>query len=253
MFDNQLLKAYAQTVYGYGRYEAPCWFIGMEEGGGDDPRHVAHKLDKWDKRGRPELTDLRDFHSDTQLMEQLTESSKLQPTWEQLIRILLTVKGEPDTRKTIFEYQELKLGRADGETCVVELLPLPSPNSGTWIYPAYSLLPELRTRKRYMKHFARPRAEHLKARIQEHTPAFVVFYGINPWHKAWWQFIADVELARVNIDAAKYPDARYYIGDNGRTVFAMSIHPTARVKGVGKDYFATIGKAIADRLQQVGR
>ena len=34
-FDDSLLETFAETFYGYGNYNGPYWFIGMEEGGGD--------------------------------------------------------------------------------------------------------------------------------------------------------------------------------------------------------------------------
>ena len=34
MFDDELLQAYIDTFYGFGKYEGKYWFIGMEEGGG---------------------------------------------------------------------------------------------------------------------------------------------------------------------------------------------------------------------------
>jgi len=69
-------------------------------------------------------------------------------------------------------------------------------------------------------------------RIAEYGPVAVVFYGINWWNKEWWHFIAGVELVEEKVD-----EARYLIGDNGRTVFAITVHPAAQVKGVGNEYF----------------
>lgn len=62
MLDDQLLDDFIQKFRGYGSYEAPWWFIGMEEGGGNDEVELASRLSAWDKRGRLELEDIAEYH-----------------------------------------------------------------------------------------------------------------------------------------------------------------------------------------------
>lgn len=59
-FDDELLLAYMDGFYGYGNYQAPYWFVGMEEGGGDSSADVSSRLKIWNERGRQELEDLHE-------------------------------------------------------------------------------------------------------------------------------------------------------------------------------------------------
>jgi hypothetical protein len=38
------LQHWIDNFYGYGSWEAPIWFVGYEENGGDAPEEVAEKL-----------------------------------------------------------------------------------------------------------------------------------------------------------------------------------------------------------------
>jgi hypothetical protein len=229
MFDDTIIAEYIRTSFGYGDYRGKYWFVGMEEGGGGDLEQVGRKLANWDQRGRPELSDLRPY-----------QTGRVQATWGKLIRILLSINGEPIGKQAVLEYQNSRLGRTGGENCVIELMPLPSPNAGAWLYGLHSGLPGLGTRKRYMEQYAEARALHLKKRVEEYAPIAVVFYGINGWNLGWWRFIAGVELKQEMIGPAKY-----LLGNNARTIFAVAIHPTALVKGVGNKYFEQLGQAVA--------
>ena len=75
-----------------------------------------------------------------------TGRAPLQPTWNGLMRILLSAKGEPATRAPFRPYQTERVGRYGGESCLVELFPLPSPSTSEWLYGEHSTLPELRNR-----------------------------------------------------------------------------------------------------------
>ena len=62
MLDDGLLKAYIDGFYGYGSYQAPYWFIGMEPGGEVTLDEMEARLQTWDGAGRPELEELRGYH-----------------------------------------------------------------------------------------------------------------------------------------------------------------------------------------------
>lgn len=56
------LRQFMQTFYGYGNLDGRFWFIGMEEGGGNSLEEMQARLKAWKQLGKPELADLRDFH-----------------------------------------------------------------------------------------------------------------------------------------------------------------------------------------------
>ncbi|HKP53021.1 MAG TPA: hypothetical protein VJ183_10245 [Chloroflexia bacterium] len=241
MLDDALLQSFTNTFYGYGNYQGRYWFIGMEEGGGGSTEEVSRRLSAWDDRGRKEVEGPGESHSEFGVSPFFKKQPKSQPTWNKLIRILLSIEGKNPTLQEVKSYQATNLGKSDSDTCLLELLPLPSPHTGKWLYADSSLLPQLRTRDLYRGHYAPLRAMHIKERIEEHTPAVVVFYSFNGWYRQWWELIAGVTFTRESIGAD-----RAYLGSNDHTVFAIVKHPVAR--RTGNDYFHQAGRLISTRL-----
>ncbi|MDQ3930703.1 MAG: hypothetical protein M3328_16350 [Chloroflexota bacterium] len=237
--DPSVVESYIERFYGHGSYEARYWFIGMEFGGGGTLDEVVNRLQGWYRRGGKELEDLGP--------EGVGAGSRwfrppyaLQPTWAKLIRIALTADGQPSDRESVRRYQRDQLGRQGGLDCILELLPLPSPGLGHWkFYPElankYPQLAYLRNRETYTNHVAPMRIAHLKARIEEHRPWAVVFYGSGYRH--WWQ-----QIARVEFNLA--PFERALLAHSDGTLFIVMQHPTAR--GISTDYFDAIGRFIAE-------
>jgi hypothetical protein len=184
-FDDKLLAAFAHTFYGYGNYKGAYWFIGMEERG-DSFQDVATRLFVWDRHGRPELEDVALFHNEIGHGYLFEKRPKLSKTWNKLIRILLSAEGrllsdKEDEARTerVREYQRTSLGRKQGQSCMIELLPLPSPSTKDedWMYVEHSALDYCANRKVYKAHFMPLRANHIKERIAQYRPQVVVFYG----------------------------------------------------------------------------
>jgi hypothetical protein len=44
IFDDAALEEYATNFLGYGRPDAPVWFIGMEQGGGNSFEEVQKRI-----------------------------------------------------------------------------------------------------------------------------------------------------------------------------------------------------------------
>ena len=226
------------TFYGYGNYEGRYWFIGMEEGGGKRVEENAARIDAWAQRGSHELEDLVGKHSDASIIRYFRDKPAIQRTWGGLIRLLLTAQGHAaTTTQAIRLYQRDSLGRANGNDCLLELLPLPSPSTKHWIYGEGSALPQLRTRQTYMDHYAEPRALHIKERLAKHKPSNVVFYSVNDWYQQWWRLISGVELKEVQTDSG-----RFYVGRDRQTTFAMIKHPATM--GLRNEYFYEVGRVL---------
>lgn len=163
-FDDTLLADFADKFYGYGTYNAPYWFIGMEEGGGSF-EEVKRRLDAWRLRGQHAVEDLRSFTEafgkGFDVVKFFHDPAVLQPTWNKLIRVVLSATDPSTTIKSVRKYQQEQLGITGGETCLLELLPLPSPSTKVWFYAEHSRLKQLATREQYKQYYMPLRAAHI--------------------------------------------------------------------------------------------
>lgn len=193
--DDALLEKFMGSFYGYGNYSAGIWFIGMEEGGGGKFGEVRRRLETWQSRGEHELEDVRTYHEALGLDQFFKDPVKLQFTWARLIRLYLSANGLETDQAAVRDFQKEKLGRHGGDTCLVELMPLPSPGTNRWKYKEWSRLPYLSDREAYMQAILPIRLSHLKSRIAEHRPRWVVLYGKK--YKVYWEKIAGKQMAPV--------------------------------------------------------
>ncbi len=152
LFNDQLLNEFVENFYGYGDYNGQFWFIGMEEGGGNSFSEIDNRLNAWTLRGKHELEDLAQYHAEIGLTDWFNDNPKLQSTWNKLIRILLSSKGQFPTTEEVREYQKILLGKLSGDNCLSNLLPLPSPSTKQWLYAQHCQLPYLRDRSTYRTH-----------------------------------------------------------------------------------------------------
>ena len=233
MIDDQILGKFIHNFYGYGNYLARYWFIGMEEGGGNSVEEINRRLNAWHERGKFELEDVAEYHFAIGIPEHFRDAAKLQPTWNRLIRILLSAQGEPGGTEDVREYQKSSLGRLKGDSCLLELLPLPSPSTDKWLYGQHSSIPYLESRELYSQTCTTFRAAHIRSRIAEYKPKAVVFYSFS--YKDYWQDIAGVGLQ-------KQEDSDHYIGSNNETYYLITKHPAAQ--GVTNQYFEDIGSIL---------
>ena len=161
--------------YGYGRRDAPYWFIGPEQGqrrveNGD----LGPRLSAWVKLGSRELCDCAEFHRE--IDEHVWHrDGKLQSTWKRLIRLLMAFLEQPVDNDTLREYQRKRWGMADGETCVIELSGLAANNL---------------TIPRDRQSFRAERIATIRERISLNRPRLVVMYGAG--QRDSWQIIAGV-------------------------------------------------------------
>ena len=238
MLDDTLVTSFMSGFYGYGSYAADYWFVGMEEGGAISAQEIVDHLEHWDRRGRNELEDLRDFHVTKGNKTYFTGAPKLQGTWSRLVRIVLGVEGAEASVAEVKAYQANSLGRQHGSTCLLELLPLPSPTTGHWLYADLSSLSVLIDRATYREHVVEPRAKHIRDLVTSHRPRAVIFYGVDHWYMSWWQRIAGAEFHKGSLDGR----AIYTAGDAG-TTFVIMKHPVSR--GLTNRYLQQIGELLA--------
>jgi hypothetical protein len=227
------LERFTTTFFGYGSWAAPIWIVGMEEGGGATVEEVMHRLAVWEQRGQRDLEDLAQYHHAIGVTKHLNADARIQPTWAKLIHLLLGARGLPFDTEQVRSFQARHLGRNNGDTCILELLPLPSPNVRTWLYAPWNV-PYLRDRDSYRLHLIPQSVERIRARVSTCRPKAVVFLGMS--YLKHWQKIAGTPL-EVQGDVAVA---------GGDTLYIAVRHPAAR--GVTNAYFRGVGELIARQL-----
>ncbi|MDP2364505.1 MAG: hypothetical protein Q8M94_12150, partial [Ignavibacteria bacterium] len=208
--DDELLKMFTNTFWGYGSFNHLFWFIGMEEGGGNNFQEIERRLTAWNKC-QSNLVDLVHFHqevfagNDKELGFFSSPMKRLQKTWKGLIRVFLFSRGASSISvDQIKQFQFANLGRMNGSyqngVTLIELFPLPSPGIQEWKYKNWTTLPFLKNRGLYKKDMKDKRISLLNEFIVTHSPEKVVFYGFV--YKKFWEKIAGPFIEKVeNCDA----------------------------------------------------
>lgn len=240
MLDENLISQFAAKFFGYGTFDAPVWFVGMEEGGGNDIEQVAKRLAVWKERGCLDLEDLEQYHRDFGVSKFWKQKNPpTQPTWNKLIRLLLAAKSNTasDISLTaVKEYQREQLGKVGGTTCLLELLPLPSPSKKDWWYREWSEHPQLRSRKAYEDWLIADRIHSIRSRIHEHQPAAVIFYGSE--YQENWQKIVGGEFERDGTNEIYSCQSEY-------SFYLFTHHPRG---ARSKSYWHDHGRYLADSV-----
>ena len=201
----------ALRCYGYGRWSAPYWFIGPEQGQAPEENDdLVPRVKAWRELGGGELTDCREFHALIGEKRWHREQPKLQSTWRPLLLLLMTFLGKDTDRDTLRKYQRDEWGRLDGETCVIELSGLAARNF---------------TVPRDRESFRRERVTFIRERILQNSPELVVMYGTSETEH--WTKIAGNQFPKENTMRV------------GSTILACTPHPTSY--GMRNDYWTSLG------------
>jgi hypothetical protein len=227
---DDLIRAYAANFLGYGTWTAPFWFVGMEEGGGQSLTEFALRVQAWIDEGQPELLDLASHQKRISETASLSPAPSLQRTWGRLIRAFHVAHGVDDpSRETLRTYQQTRLGRSDGETALLELLPFPSANTRDWLYTELGI-PEYATRKKYRATLRPFRVQRITERIRRHQPRVAVFYG----NSRYWRDQLSLRPLAMNT----------HHGQTGKTLLIATPHPTAY--GTTNAQWDEIGRIMRD-------
>jgi len=176
MASNDCLEAMAREWYGYGRWEAPYWFIGPEPGN-PEGENLRERCSAWNKLGRGELLDCKCHHFEFGCTKWHRESPPppTQPTWRQLIRLLLALlNGAAPTIEEIRGYQQRHWGMRNNEahdenkTCVIELCSLAAKNLK--VKKNVEFDPDC---------FREERIKVIRRRMDEFNPRLFVAYGLS--------------------------------------------------------------------------
>jgi hypothetical protein len=204
----------AEHFYGYGRWEAPFWFIGVEAGmGKDDKDNLAARYDSWKQLWCAPIVDCAAHHRGFGFTKWHDPPSPTQPTWRQLIRLLLAYQGKEPSLDDIRKYQRDRWGHASGETCVIELSGFPAPDMRA---------------SRDRTSFLSGRVERIRGAALKNTPEFIVMYGQG--NRKEWERIAGDKFDANGIFRM------------GKTIAATAPHPVTR--GLGNEYLVNLGRLL---------
>jgi len=238
--NDKLLDQFLWGFYGYGDWTAPIWFLGMEEGGGENAAEVDRRLELWDSRGQPDLLDVHDLLGAVGNTDWIGEGNALQPTWAGLIRLLLSAQGKDSGNDAVRRFQGDVWGRTGSRTCAIELFPLPSPSIRAWNYWEWSQSPHLINRMVYQHATFSYRARRIVERIKKYSPKAVVCYGTT--YHDYWEGVSGGSIGR-----AKGKIVRH--AERGGTHWFVVPHPAAR--GVTPADFFNAGELVG-KIMGVG-
>lgn len=209
----------SEHFFGYGRWDAPFWFVGPEAGmGKDGSDNLAARYESWKRLEFSPVVDCAAHHLGFGFTKWHQPDPPIQRTWGQLIRLLLTYKGLSSDKEAIRKYQRERWGSLEGETCVIELSGLASPNMQT---------------RRDRATFLSRRIERIRKEALRYAPEFIVMYGEG--QRKEWERIADSKF-----------DSNGLCWMN-KTIIAVAPHPTAprpAAKGLVKEYWMNLGRSL---------
>lgn len=227
-----------RTFYGYGNLKANYWFIGMEEGCGKSwDEHVIPRFKVWDARGRRSLEDAKEYHFALGIREfweaSIGRSVKVQRTWRALLKALLTARGEVVSRDSIADLQANAFAMAGSDTCLLELLPLPSPSIGTFDYDrlADAEYWYFQNRTAYRDYMLPDRVDAIRKMILANQPRHVVLYGTS-YRNAWTSLVNNPAWTEKSESVSHCM--------MGKSAIWMVPHPCAR--GLRSSLFTELGE-----------
>ncbi len=193
------VREMATRSFGYGRWDAPYWFIGPEQGQGRvEENDLKQRVKAWSLFGKYELDDCRAFHAQIRATRWHRDKPALQPTWRPLMILLMAFLGKSTDNEALRTYQRDRWGSRSGETCVIELSGL----------AASSLKVE-----RPREIFREERIKVIKQRMGENQPKLVVMYGVGELDA--WKEISGCAFEKPGIEK------------RGSTIFSLHQHPVA--------------------------
>jgi len=180
---------------------------------------------QWEQLNRSDGLELRPQQPLNQTCPRWTQRGtsglpKTQRTWRPMCHLMLRRAGvlHPTLTQRL-RYQADALGRKNGESLLVELLPYPHPDSGKWLYETFE---RFKTRAAYEAAILPQRMRLLRDIITEHPPEIIVAYGKRNW-----------DSYKQLINVASWTDAApFEFTDVGRTRVVVVPH-------LAKKHFST--------------
>jgi hypothetical protein len=231
---NDVIEKMARDFFGYGRWDAPYWFIGPEPAGGDHVQRAA----AFRSLGKEGLCDCKEFHEAIHV----DWSSKLQKTWKRLMLLLKSFLSEDgkeefsdkgNLARTLLNYQWGRWGSKTGNTCVIELRGLNTKESSE-----YREICDAELDRRIAR--INERLEASKDRLK-----LVVMYGKNERERDRWKQIAEFAGFPLILDQPVKHDS---------TISVFAYHPNARGREgdywLKDSYWEDLGKMAREALSE---
>lgn len=197
---------------GYGRANAPIWFIGMEEGIGGTANNIDSniytnimtRVEKYDS----DVMDMVAAHNAMNYDISTIASSPTQ-VWTWMAKIALALSN--DTAVSPLDYIRTRLGRTDGYTFLTELLPIPVVNNYSWP-DLYKVLTPYQDRKAYWDAVIDIRKQMLIDLIDQNEPRYIFAYG-KRYHADFKVLFTGVKFKQVRT---------FLIGQRNNTTIILS-------------------------------
>ena len=242
------LKHWIDNFYGYGSWHARFWFIGYEEGGGEIPEDVADKLDYFQKahqEANGELCDLRELYKHVAIRWEGPKASSFNSMYEYRFgknamqngvwkNVIAFIQGYDQTKfPDLLAYQQQTfLSPSEPNEALIQLYPLPGPNSHAWYYSWLDLpqLGFLKSRPLYEEHVYQRRMQTILSNISTYRPEVVLMYemsNINTIKNSVQDFFDVPKFQMIKAEKQKIPP--YHRADfNGTTMLITTQLPALR-------------------------
>lgn len=151
-----VLDVIVRNVFGYGRLDAPLWFIKFEEAC-DDEDDAADRLSA-----------LASFDGAQDVFEAHEKMRHPNPVntsvWREM-QVIVRTAG----------LRDVHVGRRDSDTCLIELLPLPHANKRAWYGKLYGAL-GYASREKYTDAVLMKRIERIRELVLKNRPKVVLIH-----------------------------------------------------------------------------
>jgi hypothetical protein len=232
------LQHWINHFYGYGSWEAPFWFVGFEESGGDLPEEVAEKLNYFYKThtsaSAPTLCNLRDLYKHIAFRIEGPRSERFanfhdhrfgpkavqHGFWKNLIAFSHGYRDKKLPDLLIHQQKQF----ASIQEALIQLYPLPAHNHA-WYYSWLDLpdLPFLKSRTLYEEHVYSSRISSIFRQLQQNRPELVLLYGmenINRLKTSAQEFFPSAAFKTVKAVKGKIP--QYHRADLSGTILLIT-------------------------------
>lgn len=248
LIEEKKLKHWIDNFYGYGSWDASCWFVGPEETGGEVPEDVADKINYFqnvriDSNGT--LCDIRELYGQVAVRWEgpkanafdnlhdyrFSAKSILNGVWKNLISFEFGFAGRETPDIPDYQRNDFLSPIAQNEA-LIQLYPLPGPNSHAWYYTWLELpqLTFLKSRAQYQEHVYPDRMQTILSNIRKHKPEVVLMYGmenINTIKKSIHDFFEGVNFKMIKAERQQIPQ-HHRVDLNGTLVLLTTQFPALR-------------------------
>ena len=176
-----------ENFIGYGRADAPVIFIGIEEEIATDVDSTKARaaLDTHLKR-RLKFAPVEDLFEAQRVMKGRAykapvQSKKVQRTWRMMAWLMIAARGEKPVTEMLTAYENERLGRAIGDTLLVDFFPFPATS---WFWPyddEKQFTPTYPNRERYEVATTPGRLKLLSTAFAASTRNVIVAHGKERW------------------------------------------------------------------------